>query len=163
MKILQQRLSYAEKIADDYKWAKEQINSLADYSFGGNDTYYSSGIKSRYETILRSYRLYNNQIEQSDFDYEFNPWGINAGQKKDEIMPYNKAHNKINVLIGEMSAQPFTYRAYMVSSDGAKATLDLKKELLDEFVKAELQNHPSKMFNGLSFYSTAFLPCPLKG
>ncbi len=139
MKILQQRLSYAEKIADDYKWAKEQINSLADYSFGGNDTYYSSGIKSRYETILRSYRLYNNQIEQSDFDYEFNPWGINAGQKKDEIMPYNKAHNKINVLIGEMSAQPFTYRAYMVSSDGAKATLDLKKELLDEFVKAELQ------------------------
>ena len=31
------------------------------------------------------------------------------------------------------------------------------------FVKAELQNHPSKMFNGLSSYSTAFLPCPLKG
>lgn len=139
MRILQQRLSYAEKIKDDYAWAKEQINNLASYSYGSNNDYYGVGANSRYDTILRSYRLYNNQIEQSDFDYEFNPFGINVGQKKDEIMAYNKAHNKINVLIGEMSAQPFTYRAYMVSNDGAKATMDLKKELLDEFVKAEFQ------------------------
>lgn len=141
MKIYNQRKSYTEKTKGDNEWAKKQIDALI--SYGYRDTTASgrseASYVSRYETLLRSYRLYNNKVDQSDFEREFNPFNINVGQKKDYVAPYNKAHNKINILVGELMGQPFTYRAYLVSEEGAKATLEIKNKLLDEYAKAEME------------------------
>jgi len=141
MKIYNQRKSYSEKVKNDYEWAKKQIDSLISYGYRDTSAYNrtDSSYLTRYEVLLRSYRLYNNKVEQTDFEHEFNPFGINIGQKKDFVAPYNKAHNKINILVGELMGQPFPYRAYLVSEEGARATLEVKNSLLDEYAKAQME------------------------
>lgn len=108
MKHLKQRLSYNAKVKNNFEWAKEQIDSIITYS--GEDWKYNGqqyARNSRLMTMLRSYELYNNQISDEDFNEYFDTLKYDVGQKRDKIMPYNKAHNKINVLLGELLKRPF--------------------------------------------------------
>jgi len=89
--------------------------------------------------MLRSYRLYNNDINAADFEDDLNPLGFEIGQRKDKIMPYNKAHNKINVLIGELLKRPFNYKAIFTSIEGAYAIKDEKMRLVKEYVISQIQ------------------------
>lgn len=140
MKTVKQRVSYAAKAANDFQWGKDNISGFSTYEsaypvYSPNASYGSS----RLDMMLRSYRLYNNEINASDFEEELNPFGFNIGQRKDKIMPYNKAHNKINVLIGELLKRPFNYRAVFTSIEGAYAVRDERMRLVKEYVIAEIQ------------------------
>jgi len=91
-----QRISYDEKIANDNAWGRRVIDLLilTDNSNGASD------LETRYTRMLSSYQLYNNIINQADFEKDCNPLGIEVGQFQDEIKPYNKTPNKINALLG---------------------------------------------------------------
>lgn len=135
-----QRIPYSQKIKDDNRWAKENIDSIIDYgdnNWGVNRHNWEKN--SRYNAMYRCYKLYNNEVEQEDFDADFNPMGIDIGQKKDLIMPYNKIHNKVNVLIGELIKRPFNVRAYLAGAEGAEALEGTKEELIQQAIMAELQ------------------------
>lgn len=54
-----------------------------------------------YNNDLSSYKLYNNDISQEDFEQICNPLGIDVGQYDEEVLPYNKTYTKIDVLLGE--------------------------------------------------------------
>lgn len=142
MKYIKQRLSYAEKIANDNDWAKKMIDSIIDYSYqNASHSWYKYNPNSRLDMMLRSYRLYNNQIDQADLDKDFNVLGIDIGQRKDEIMAYNKAHNKINTLIGEMIKRPFNYKAVLTNSEGASVIKETRKKMLMDYVEAQVQKN----------------------
>jgi hypothetical protein len=140
MKTVKQRVSYATKAANDFQWGKDNISGFSMYEsaypvYSPNASYGSS----RLDMMLRSYRLYNNEINSSDFEEELNPFGFNIGQRKDKIMPYNKAHNKINVLIGELLKRPFNYKAVFTNIEGAYAVRDERMRLVKEYVISEIQ------------------------
>jgi hypothetical protein len=78
--------------------------------------------------MLANYQLYNNILNQKDFEREFNPFGLQIGQFKDEIKPYNKTYNKIQVLLGEELKRPFDYRTVIINDDGIKTKL-LERDL----------------------------------
>ena len=128
-----QRLSYAEKIKDDNHWGKKMIdllllNSNADQGFSNKDE------QTRYHRMLSNYQIYNNILNQTDFEQECNPLGLEEGQLKDEIKPYNKIPNKINVLLGEEYKRPFNFKTVLVNSEGIKSKQEAKKQLLKQFV-----------------------------
>lgn len=128
-----QRLSYAEKVKDDNLWGKKMIdvlllNSNADQQFSNKED------QTRYNKMLSNYQLYNNILNQIDFERECNPLGIEIGQFKDEIKPYNKIPNKINVLLGEEYKRPFNYKTVLVNSEGIKSKQEAKKQILRQFV-----------------------------
>lgn len=138
MKHLKQRLSYNAKVKNNFEWAKEQIDSIITYS--GEDWKYNGqqyARNSRLMTMLRSYELYNNQISDEDFNEYFDTLKYDVGQKRDKIMPYNKAHNKINVLLGELLKRPFDARVVLTNTEGAAAIFDKRRELLREYIEAE--------------------------
>lgn len=140
MRTVKQRLSYSDKSKNDFQWAKDVIDSIEQYDVGSrNFTLDGSTGDARLDMMTRSYRLYNNIVDASDFENELNPFGFDLGQRKDKIMPYNKAHNKINVLIGELLKRPFNYRAVFTSIEGALAFRDEQIRLVKEYVIAELQ------------------------
>jgi len=95
-----QRLSYTEKASKDFQWAKDVIDYLDTYYGGGNRDSFDD-----YKRKLSNYKLYNNDLTEADFTRECNPLGIEVGQFKDEIQPYNKAYNKINVLLGNQARE----------------------------------------------------------
>lgn len=104
------------------------------------DTRIVNAYASEYNRKLSNYQLYNNQINQSDFERECNPLGIEVGQFQDAIQPYNKTYNKIQVLLGEESRRPFNFKAILVNSEGVKSKLAYKDTLLREYLNQQIQS-----------------------
>lgn len=131
-----QRLSYKEKIKDNNEWAKEMINFLTRnfaYSDFSSD---SNKVMDSYDKKLSNYQLYNNILNQKDFERECNPLGFEVGQYKDEIQPYNKTYNKIQVLLGEEYKRPMNFKAVLINSEGIKQKdIEKSKQLNDVFTK----------------------------
>jgi hypothetical protein len=121
LRFPKQRLSYSEKMAKDMKWAKDTFDSIAlDYISSNSNTRDGKPL-SQYSRKLSNYRLYNNQLDQKDFEREFNPLGIEVGQFKDQVMAFNKAPNKINVLLGNELKRPFPFKTVLTNSEGIKS------------------------------------------
>lgn len=91
-------------------------------------------MSTSYVEMEKNYKLFNNILNQKDFEAECNPMGIEVGQLEDEIKPYNKIPNKIQVLLGEELRRPFVYKAVLVSEDGIKSKLRRKNEMLKQYV-----------------------------
>lgn len=134
-----QRLSYRDKSANDFKWAKEVVDAILTFS-PPND-----GVVNRYNSAyqrkLSNYQLYNNQINQKDFERECNPLGLDVGQMQDLIHPYNKTYNKIQVLLSDESKRPFTFRSVLVNSEGVRSKLAHRDSLLRNYLNSTIQQY----------------------
>lgn len=86
------RLSESQK---NKERGKELINRLVPEYFG------TSVNELEYRKDLSNYRLYNNLIDQKEFEEVCNPWGLPKNYKLDVIRPYNKTYLYIDVLRGE--------------------------------------------------------------
>lgn len=132
-----QRLPYSHKIAKDYKWAKDVMNSLLrNFTF---DSTIVNAYRTDYHRKLSNYQLYNNILNQKDFERECNPLGLEVGQIADEIQPYNKTYNKIQVLLGEALRRPFNFRTILVNANGIRSKLAQRDALLRKFVEDQIQ------------------------
>lgn len=100
---------------------------------------------SEYNRKLSNYQLYNNQINQEDFARECNPLGLDIGQFKDYIQPYNKTYNKIQSLLTDESSRPFAYRAILVNSSAVQAKLAHRETLIKEYVDSAVRSIISTM------------------
>lgn len=124
-------------MANDKKWARAMIDRLLqEYS---KDDSYLRDYDTEYQRMLANYQLYNNQINQADFERECNPFGIDVGQFKDEIKPYNKAPNKINVILGEEFKRPINFRTVLINTDGIRAKEEVKKQMLQQFFRFKIE------------------------
>lgn len=133
----QQRLTYKEKSKDNFSWARDVMNALLIDEAPDNSAVMHSN--HEYRRKLSNYQLYNNQINQEEFADECNPLGLEVGQFKDSIKPYNKTYNKIQVLLGEELRRPFKYRPVLINSDGVKSKLVHRDALLRKFVYSKIQ------------------------
>lgn len=138
-----QRLSYKEKVKDDYKWAKEVIRNLSsahvrEDGIQGTET----SARREYNNILTNYQLYNNIINQKDFEDECNALGIDIGQNKDSIQPYNKIPTKIDIQLGEEYKRRFNFKVIAINEEGIKSKLASQTEQARSIV--------NKMFNDLT-------------
>lgn len=132
-----QRVSYSEKVKDNYQWAKDVLdNLLLDYA---SDEMIVNKNRSDYDRMLSNYQLFNNQLNQADFERECNPYGLDVNELKDEIQPYNKTYNKIQVLLGEELRRPFDFRAVLTNSDGVKSKLLMQDEMFKNYVYQQIQ------------------------
>jgi hypothetical protein len=134
-----QRLSYNEKMKNDAEWAKDVIDSLLIQDVSDRTTVVNDRYKSDYERMLSNYQLFNNQLNQKDYERECEPYGLEVGQYQDEIQPYNKTYNKIQVLLGEELRRPMNHRAVLIDPDGIRSKLAFHDTLLHQFVMSEMQ------------------------
>lgn len=135
-----QRLSFSEKMKDDSAWGKDVIDSLLIQDVSDRTTIVNDKNRSDYERMLSNYQLFNNQLNQKDYERECEPYGLEVGQYKDEVQPYNKAYNKIQVLLGEELRRPSTFRAVLTDPEGIRSKLAFHDTLLKQYVMSEMQN-----------------------
>lgn len=135
-----QRLSYKDKIKEDNKWAKEVIDALV-FSTGGSVV----NNKADYDEMLSNYQLFNNILNQKDFERECNPLGLEVGQFKDEIKPYNKTYNKIQVLMGEELRRAFNFRPVLVNSEGIRSKSLERDSMLRNYIYQSIQQTIQKV------------------
>lgn len=139
--LTKQRISFHDKTKNDYAWAKKTINLiLTEYSLDvGTITTHDS----EYHRMFSNYQLYNNRINQADFERLCNPLGLEVGQLKDEIQPYNKAYNKIQVLLGEELKRPFNFKVTLTNQTGIQSKIKERTQALLQYVEASI----SPLFN----------------
>jgi hypothetical protein len=143
MRFPEQRLSYKEKIKDDYAWAKEVMDSLSsNYIDNYNPTVGDGkdGTFSDYKRKLANYQLYNNKLNQEDFERECNPLGLDIGVLKDEIQPYNKIPSKVQTLLGEEFKRRFNYKAITVNDSGVRTKIVNKTEQVRQKIYEKYNN-----------------------
>lgn len=131
-----QRFSTAKKIENDYRWCKDMLDFIILSRIDGWET---GNPDPDYVRKLSNYQLYNNIVNQKDFEAECNPYGLNLGDLKDEIKPYNKTYNKINVLLGEELKRPFDYRTALLDQDGIKSKLINQDLIAQDFIDGLMQ------------------------
>lgn len=132
-----QRLPYSKKSATDFAWAKRVMETLLQFSPQQRNI--ANDYTSEYGRKLSNYRLYNNQLDQKDFERECNPLGLEVGQFQDAIQPYNKTYNKIQVLLGDELKRPFNFRAVLVNADGIRSKLEKRDSMIRNYVYAKMQ------------------------
>lgn len=133
--IPKQRLSFADKSKDDFAWAKKTIDQILSYA-PQSSLISASG---DYERMLSNYRLYNNEIDQKDLERECNPLGLNVGQFKDLVQPYNKTYNKIQRLLGDELRRPFNYKAVLVDAGSIRQKLEVRDTQVKNYIYAQIQ------------------------
>lgn len=133
-----QRIPFSEKVKDDYKWAKDVMDSLL--LMGETERSMTDSYQHEYYRMLSNYQLFNNVINQKDFEADCNRFGIEIGSFQDNIRPYNKTYNKIQVLLGEELALPVTFQSIITNSEGIKTKLMVKNNMLRDYVIAQIQS-----------------------
>lgn len=121
-----QKLSRKDKTE---KWARECVDWVIQAS--SNNRY------SNYTKIKANYDLYNNIIDEDDFKYVTNPYGIDQNFPA-KLYNYNIITPKINLLAGEEIKRPFNFRAVAVNSEAVSQMQEKRKQMLMEYLEAEL-------------------------
>lgn len=130
-----QRLSFKEKSKDNYKWAKDCIDVLL---IDHTKDVTSDRNTSEYERMLSNYQLFNNILNQKDLERECNPYGLEVGQYRDEVQPYNKTYNKIQTLLEEEARMPFKYKVALVDDEGIRSKLVFRDEMIKNYIYAQI-------------------------
>lgn len=121
-----QKLSRASKTD---KWARECVDWVIQAS--------SSNLYTDYQKIKANYDLYNSIIDEEDFKYVTNPYGVDQNFPA-RLHNYNIITPKIKLLEGEEIKRPFNFRAVAVNSDAVSELQEKRKQLLMEYLESEL-------------------------
>jgi hypothetical protein len=115
------KISEEKKYADDCQWFKDYMDYIVPP--------YSSTIEN-YKEMKLAYDLLNDNLEgyKSELNKFCNKFGENFGQIEEDIMPYPKLHNNVNVLKGEYLNRPDSYKVVLLS---ARAIRDKNRQLLE--------------------------------
>mgnify|MGYP003601998467 FL=1 len=108
-----QRLSRAQKEADDKAWYKDQIKSLNKISFASGSMFGmtdSKGVVSDYMRMKINYDLFNNIISKADFEHVCYPYGEEAGKLPAEFNNKDIISGKIKALLGMEMRRPFSWK-----------------------------------------------------
>jgi len=118
-----------DKYADDCKLAKDLVNEIIPSFTRSKDWI------NEYNNDLASYKLYNNDISQEDFEQVCNPLGIDIGQYDEEVLPYNKTYTKIDVLLGEEYKRGTNFILALMNSKALEEKDEELKNLYLEYIK----------------------------
>ena len=108
-----QRLSRADKEADNKRWYKDQIKSLNKISFASGSMFGMTDTRggvSDYTRMKTNYDLFNNIINKADFEHVCYPYGKEAGALPAEFNNKDIISGKIKALLGMEMRRPFSWK-----------------------------------------------------
>lgn len=144
--IFKLKVSEREKFKKDGQYFKDFLNYLVPYD---------TTVVDDYREMKLSYDLVNNDIEgfKDEVERFVNPLGeddlLPTGYEE-ELLPYSRIYNKVNVLVGELLKRKDSHKIMLLSDKEVKEKSDAQKEairaaveekvaIMIEKTKAELQ------------------------
>lgn len=138
------RASEEEKYSNDNQWFKDVMNSIVPSYLSTID---------EHEKLLMNYQIVNNDISKFKQYIEnyCNMFNTNITESEiNELLPYNRLHNKKNVLVGELIARNEAYRVVLLSSDAIKEKDDLFTQALKESIQEKMAIEMEAMQKNMS-------------
>lgn len=116
-----QKLPMSEKTDE---WKKACVNAyVSKFYFGNNND------ASRKLSMKIAYDLYNSVFDELDFKYITDPYKVQDGFPA-SVQNFNIIKPKIDLLLGEESKRPFTFKVIQTNDDAASKLQETYKENL---------------------------------
>lgn len=118
------RLTERQKESNEKQWYKDWVNLCS--ARGGSDDNFlltKEGFQHRRDINI-NYDLYDGKIDKKDFEYLYNPYGVEAGQPVD-FTHKDIVSKRVKTIEGLEMARPFGYR---VTAINAEATTRREQE-----------------------------------
>lgn len=132
-----QRLTRAQKEANDKKWFKDQLRSLNKISFSTGSmfglTNLGRGI-SDYRRMKVNYDLFNNVINKADFEHVCYPFGKEAGELPADFTNKDIISGKIKALLGMEMRRPFSWKVVATNTEATTRKEEEEFSKLKDFV-----------------------------
>lgn len=132
-----QRLTRAQKEANDKKWFKDQLKSLNKISFSTGSmfglTNLGRGI-SDYRRMKVNYDLFNNVINKADFEHVCYPFGKEAGELPADFTNKDIISGKIKALLGMEMRRPFSWKVVATNPEATTRKEEEEFSRLKDFV-----------------------------
>ena len=132
-----QRLTRAQKEANDKKWFKDQLKSLNKISFSTGSmfglTNLGRGI-SDYRRMKVNYDLFNNVINKADFEHVCYPFGKEAGELPADFTNKDIISGKIKALLGMEMRRPFSWKVVATNPEATTRKEEEEFSKLKDFV-----------------------------
>ena len=132
-----QRLTRAQKEANDKKWFKDQLRSLNKISFSTGSmfglTNLGRGI-SDYRRMKVNYDLFNNVINKADFEHVCYPFGKEAGELPVDFTNKDIISGKIKALLGMEMRRPFSWKVVATNTEATTRKEEEEFSKLEDFV-----------------------------
>ena len=126
-----QKLTQAEKDANNKQYYKNQIDRIAARAFG---TLMGYGNISEYTRKKVNYDLYNNIIDLNDLNYVCKPYGADAGELPAQMVNRDISSNKIKLILGMEMQRPFPWKAVATNYEATTRKEQLKSKMISEYV-----------------------------
>ena len=112
------------------KWGRACIDELEKITYG--DVNYN-GRSSRYKKQV-NYDLFNGKLDQQDFQYVLNPFGITESQFPATMQHYDIISPKLQLLMGEEIKRPFNFKVVSHDPDAISKLEEKKKEMMMQYL-----------------------------
>lgn len=122
---LKDRISYAQKIANDFEWVKNKID------------YYDGLTTDRYERRSKlkiNYELYNGQYNEEDYAHLFKPFGFETDIRNSSFKHMDIMSEPLREIVGEEERRPFDPIVIAVNSDAVVRKREEKSRLIQQFI-----------------------------
>ena len=134
-----QRLTRAQKEANDKQWYKDQIDNLdrvsfsngGAFDFGNTDT--GAGV-SEYRRMQVNYDLYNGIINKTDFEHVCFPFGKEIGELPVDFTNKDIVSGKIKSLQGMEMKRPWSWKVVAVNEEATTRREQEETSKLRDFV-----------------------------
>lgn len=120
-----QKLSRSQKTKE---WGRQCV----DWILSSSTTSYKEMARMK-----ANYDLYNNIIQEDDFNYVTNPYGVDS-EFPARLHNYNIITPKLKLLEGEEIKRPFNYRIVAVNNEAVSQMQEKRKDLLLQYLESEL-------------------------
>lgn len=132
-----QRVSYKEKIKNDFQFCKNNIDFFISRSCFGDITY------KRQQTLRTLYEAVNNVFPESWFSHVTDPLSATDENHKNfpgKIRPANILRTNIDLLRGELPKRPYPYQIMNVSGDATNTFLEARNKVVGDNIKQHYAN-----------------------
>ena len=132
-----QRLTRAQKEADDKHWYKEQLRHLNKISFSNGSMFgvsSTSGSVSDYKRMKVNYDLFNNIINKSDFEHVCYPFGKDVGELPTDFTNKDIISGKVNALLGMEMRRPFSWKVIATNPEASTRREEEETKRIKDFV-----------------------------
>ena len=132
-----QRLSYAQKNANDKKWYKTMADKL-DQELDLNSTD-SHGI-SEWKKMKVNYELFNNILNKEDLSYVCQPFGAEVGELPAKMVNRDICSGKIKVLLGMEMKRPFSWNVIATNPEATTRKEQEEFNRIQQWVTDKIMN-----------------------
>ena len=126
-----ERISRAEKEANDFQWYKDKIN-MYDTDAGFYSTGY--GGVSEFKRMKVNYDLFNNVMDLSDFAYVCSPYGSEVGELPADMVNRDISSYRVKAMLGMEMRRPFGYRIIAVNKEATQRREEEETKKITQYV-----------------------------